>query len=125
MKPDLTASQVKALLIVASLPGPPLAGPYSDLLEKVAQDTTAVQELTRVKEQAKALMKEAADEGDRDAARLLYHAAVAAAFVHHGAAISGRPMRKQQRLYERFAEQWAGHALGRLFREAAARVAGE
>ena len=123
MKTDLSHSQVKALLVVAAKSRRPSADPYADLLEVTAQPTTAVAELTSIKERAKVLIGEAADSRHRDAATLLYHAAVAAAFVHHGAEISGRPMHKQQVVYERFAEQLAGQPLGLIFREAAARVA--
>ena len=141
---NLSGSQVKALLIVASesgvhAPAPSIATAAdaerllaemsppgvssSNVLETAANETTSVQELTRIKELAKGLMKDAADSRHLEAARLLYHVAVAAAFVHHDAAISGRPMRKQQLLYERFAETWAGQPIGQLFREAATRVA--
>jgi hypothetical protein len=123
MKTDLSHSQVKALLVVAAKSRRASADPYADLLEVAAQPTTPVQELTSIKERAKVLIGEAADTRHRDAATLLYHAAVAAAFVHHGAEISGRPMHKQQTVYERFAEKFAGQPLGRLFREAASRVA--
>lgn len=123
MKTDLSHSQVKALLVVAAKSRRASADPYADLLEVVARPTTPVQELTSIKERAKVLIGEAADTRHRDAATLLYHAAVAAAFVHHGAEISGRPMHKQQTVYERFAEKFAGQGLGRLFREAASRVA--
>jgi hypothetical protein len=93
-----------------------------ELLATAAQDTTTVEELVRIKELAKAWASEAVDGPHRDAARLLYHLAVAAAFVHHAAAISGRPLRKQQRLYETFADAWTGHSIGRVFREAATRL---
>jgi hypothetical protein len=124
MKSDLSESQVKALLIVASKSRRPSVSPYADLLDKAVRATTSVQELAGIKEQAKKFLKETADSRHRDAATLLYHVTVAAAFVRHGAEISGRPMRKQQQLYEKFAETWAGHAIGQLFREAALRVAG-
>ena len=124
MKSDLSESQVKALLIVAAKSRRPSTAPYSDLLDQAAKDTTTVQELAGIKEQAKGFLKEAADTRHRDAAALLYHVTVAAAFVRHGAAISGRPMGKQQALYERFAETWGDHPIGQLFREAARRVAG-
>jgi hypothetical protein len=124
MKPDLTKSQVKALLLVASRARRPAARPYSDLVDKAANETTTVQELAGIKEQAKAFLKEAADRRHRDAATLVYHLAVAAAFVRHDAAISGRPIQKQQKLYEQFAATWADHPIGQLFREAARRAAG-
>ena len=124
MKSDFSESQVKALLIVASKSRRPSTAPYSALLDKAADETTTVQELAGIKEQAKGFLREAADSRHREAATLLYHVAVAAAFVRHQAAISGRPMRKQQKLYETFAATWAGHPIGQLFREAARRVAG-
>jgi hypothetical protein len=124
MKSDLSESQVKALLIVASKSRSPSTAPYVDLLDQAAKATTTVQELTGIKEQAKGFLKDAPDTCHRDAARLLYHVSVAAAFVRHGAAISGRPLRKQQDLYAKFAATWAGHPIGELFREAARRVAG-
>lgn len=130
MKPDdskiaarfesLTGSQVKALFLVAS--GSDLASETEQLLATATKDTTPVEELIRLKERAKVLIKEAADNRHREEARLLYHAAVASAFVRHGATISGRPMLKQQTLYERLAETWDGHPIGQLFREAAARA---
>lgn len=125
MKSDLTASQVKALLIVASKSRrQSAAAPYSDLLEQATSETTSVDELVRIKDLAKGFLKETADSRHREAAQLLYHVTVAAAFVHHATEISGRPMRKQRLLYERYAETWAGHRIGHLFREAALRVAG-
>ena len=138
---SLTGSQVKALLMVAA--DPHLDGATSapnaadverlladmsgsrsprELLATAANETTSVEELVRIKELAKAWAGDAVDGPHRDAARLLYHVAVAAAFVHHGAAISGRPLRKQQLLYETFADAWTGHSIGRVFREAATRV---
>jgi hypothetical protein len=141
----LTGSQLKALLLVASEPSPRSSVPSSEraaeierlladmsrahgvrsdgLLEQAASRTTSVQALIRIKELAKALAKEAEDGNHREAAQLLYHVAVAAAFVYHAATISGRPMQKQQERYERFAASWAGQSLGLLFREAASRVA--
>jgi hypothetical protein len=140
---SLTASQVKALLVVASgsraaAQSSPRnaeeedrlladmsrahAGANDRLLDKASNEATPVDELIRIKNLAKALIKESGDSRQRDAARLLYHAAVAAAFVHHAAAISGRPIHKQRLLYERFAAAWAGHAIGRVFGEAAARA---
>lgn len=133
---SLDGSRVKALLLVAlessaqfgetpdekAAEAGRLLGSSADLLETAAAEATPVQELIRIKDQAKVLMRDAPDDPRRDAARLLYHVTVAAAFVRHGAAISGRPMRKQLRLYEQFAEVWAGHTFGRLFGEAAARV---
>jgi hypothetical protein len=124
MKSGLSESQVKALLIVASKSRPPSRAPYADLLDQAAKATTTVQELAGIKEQAKGFLKDPPDNRHREAARLLYHVSVAAALVRHGAAISGRPIRKQLDLYAKFATTWAGHPIGELFREAACRLAG-
>jgi hypothetical protein len=124
MKPDLSESQVKALLRVASKAPRHAPPPHAELLARVTAATTPVAELREIKERAKALLHEAQDRPQRDAAQVLYHAAVAAAFVHHAAEISGRPMHKQHALYERLATAWAGHGVGRLFHDAAARLAG-
>jgi hypothetical protein len=120
----LTGSQVKTLLLVASdLPSDPATMPYHDLIAAAADASTQVQELTRIKDTAKGLLKSAEDAAHREAAQLLYHLAVVAAFVRHGAEISGRPMPKQQIVYERFAASWAGQPIGELFRDAIARIA--
>ena len=119
MKPDLTESQVKALLIAAAEPlEAPSPRPYAELIDRAASDAITVQELVDLKEQAKDLLKRADDARRRDAAQLLYHVTVVAAFVRHGAEISGRPMHKQQQVYERLADAWTGHTIGRLFRDA-------
>ncbi len=147
MKTDykhLSESQVKALLIVASESGsqsplPSIANlstverlliemsrtpdSHANVLETATKQTTSVQELTRIKGLAKTLMKAADDSQHLEAARLLYHVSVAAAFVHHDVTISGRPMHKQQFQYERLAETWSGHPIGQLFRQAATRIA--
>lgn len=140
---SLTGSQVKALLVVASESRLPSAetvkrnvmeeerllddmtrarGDSSGgLLDRASNEATAVEELVRIKDLAKVLITESDDGRQREAARLLYQVAVAAALVHHAASISGRPIQKQLLLYERLAAEWAGHPFGRLFGEAAAR----
>jgi hypothetical protein len=124
MKSGLTESQVKALLMVASKSRRQSPAPYAGLLDRAANETTTVEELAGFKEQAKGFLATASDGRHREAATLLYHLAVAAAFVRHGASISGRTMHKQQKLYEKFAATWGGDPIGQLFREAARRVAG-
>ena len=123
MRSDLSDSLVKSLFVVASKSRPAQAAPYAALLDRATAPAASVEELTGIKEQAKVLLKAALDRRHREGATLLYHAAVAAAFVNHGAKISGRPLHKQQSLYEQFAQTWEGQPLGRLFREAARRVA--
>jgi len=121
----LTGSQVKTLLLVASdLPADPDSMPHHELIATAMNEETPVPELTRLKDTAKGLMRTAEDGQHREAAQLLYHLAVVAAFVRHGAEISGRPMHKQQIVYERFAASWAGQPIGELFRQAVSRIAG-
>jgi hypothetical protein len=123
MKPHLSESQVKALLIVASKSRRPSMGPYSALLDKAIDRQTTVDELAGIKEQAKGFLKDSGDGSRREVATLLYHVTVAAAYVYHDATISGRPMHKQRRLYEKYAATWAGHPIGELFHDALQRVA--
>jgi hypothetical protein len=126
---SLSPSQLKALLVVASgaafTAGVLRDHPHADLLEQAAEVAATVDALTAIKERAKILIKDAADSHDREAATLLYHVAVAAAFVRHDTVISSRPMRRQLALYERFAAEWAGDPIGALFREALTRLAAE
>ena len=140
----LTGSQVKALWLVASdahlldsdwakttaartnrrlarmtrIVGEPMRDALGTLLDAA----TPVRELCRIKELAKSLIRQAPNRQCRNDATLLYHLAVAAAFVHHDTAISARPSRKQLPLYDMFADTWDGHPIGLLFREAAARA---
>ena len=125
MKTDLTRAQVRALLVVATKSSRRSAQPFADLLDAAAKPTTAVAELVRIKDLAKRQLEGAPDHRQREAATLLYHLAVASAFVHHDAMISGRPMRKQRALYQQFAAAWEGRPIGQIFQDAAARVAAE
>ena len=140
----LTGSQVKALWLVASDPrllqsdwakhtatranrrlarmARTCGEPLRDALGTALNAATSVDELCRIKELAKTLIRQAPDRRCRQDATLLYHLAVAAAVVHHGAAISARPPRKQLPLYDLFAATWEGHPIGALFQEAAARA---
>jgi hypothetical protein len=113
----LTPSQIKVLFALAS--DAQLASEVERLLDTVMAATTSLDELTKLKEQAKVLIEQAATRRDREEARLLYHAAVAAALVRHGTAISGRPIVRQHAIYARFAEARRRDALGQLFRDAA------
>jgi hypothetical protein len=125
MKPTFTESQVKALLVAAVGDDPQPVRPYNDLLEQALETGTSIDALRRIKDQAKEFLKTADDARHRDGAQLLYHVAVASAFVNHAAEISGRPMQKQRDVYERFAERWIGQPLGELFREVIRRIDGQ
>jgi hypothetical protein len=92
------------------------------LLERAAAPTTTVVELRRIKELAKKLLDEAKAPHHREASRLLYHVAVAAAFGRLGKDISTRPLGERRLLYERIAIVFSGHPLGQLFRRAVERA---
>jgi hypothetical protein len=122
MNTDLTRAQLRALLLVAaSSPAAP-PQPYGELLDAAARTTTPVDELVRIKDLAKGHLERAADRPAREQAAVVYHAAVAAAYVHHGALISGRPMRKQRDIYQQYADAYVSQPLGAIFREAVARL---
>jgi hypothetical protein len=121
MKPDLTASQLKSLLSVAL--GDDVVDLHADALERAADAATPLEELVVLKNRAKALIGSAADHEERASAQLLYHAAVAGAFVHYGTAISSRSIAKQRSLYVDLAGTVNSPAVRRLFTTAASRLA--
>jgi hypothetical protein len=96
--------------------------PSGDLFERVMAPGTSVPELVRIKEAAKALLAKCDGRDDREAASLLYHAAVAAAVVRYRIQISSCPPGDRRDLYARLASRFAGFQLGDLFRLAADRT---
>lgn len=94
-----------------------------DWLSVVSDDRTPPATLRRVREFAKASINKASDEGERVAATLLYHAAVAAAWARHGENISTRSLENRVPLYEDLADIMIADPLGTIFRQAADRLA--
>ena len=92
------------------------------LFEDAAAPTTSVPDLVRLKEAAKALLGKAERPEDREAASLLYHLAVAAAFGRHGLEMSSRPVGDNRERYTRLATHFAGFAIGDIFRRALDRM---
>jgi hypothetical protein len=92
------------------------------LLEVVAAPGTSLKELRRIKDLAKELLESASGADDRDAVRLLYHAAVAAALGGRGVDISTRPLETRRAIYRRLAEAFIEHPLGAIFTRAADRA---
>jgi hypothetical protein len=125
MKPDLSAVQMRTLLGIALEPEAIVDAPYADALDRAVAPAATVAELVEIKDAAKRLIEAAPDRDHREAARVVYYAAVAAAFVRHGALISSRAMSKQRPLFERLAIALRSDQLRALFREAAARLASE
>jgi hypothetical protein len=89
------------------------------LLATAAAPETPVETLRGIKEYAKQLLGRAQTESHRNAATLLYHVAVAAAFARHGVNISTRSTSARWPLYEDLATALAGDPLGEVFRRAA------
>jgi len=125
MKSNLSAVQLKALVGIALEPAAIGDAPYAEALERAAAPETGVADLVDIKDAAKRLIDAAADGDQREAARVVYYAAVAAAFVRHGALISSRAAWKQRPAFERLAAILRSDDLRALFREAAARIAKE
>lgn len=91
------------------------AGSGHLMVETVCAPRTPIEALHGVKELAKKLLAEATTEAQRNAATVLYHGAVAAAFGRHGVNISTRPVEARLGLYEDLATALAAHALGEVF----------
>lgn len=124
MNPDITASQLKALLTIA-LDRQDAGGPHADALARAVASDTTVAELIELKDTAKRLIADAPDKAHREAAQLVYHAAVAAALVRHGAAISSRAAHKQRPVFEQLAGTIDDEALRDLFLAAASQLSDE
>ncbi len=102
--------------------GQRLGIPGAGLLEYATAPTASVHDLVPIKEAAKVLAERAEGDEDREAAVLLYHVAIAAAFCRYDLDISSRPIQERRELYDRVATRFAGFALGEIFREAVARI---
>jgi hypothetical protein len=98
------------------------AGAGDVLVETVCGPRAPLEALGGVKELAKKLLGEATTEAQRNAATVLYHGAVAAAFGRHGVNISTRPVEARLGLYEDLATALGPHPLGEVFREAVDRA---
>jgi hypothetical protein len=123
VKSNLSAAQMRALLAIALEPAAIGEAPYAEALDRAAAAGTTVAELVEIKDTAKRLIEAAPDGDRREAARVVYYAAVAAALVRHGALISSRPMAKQRPLFARLAATLRSDRLRALFRDAATRAA--
>ncbi|MCI0490703.1 MAG: hypothetical protein L0229_29265 [Blastocatellia bacterium] len=92
------------------------------LLTTICAEEAPVEALRGIKELAKKLSADARTEAHRNAAILVYHAAIAAAFGRHGINLSSRPIDARCSLYEDLATAFAEDPLGDVFREAADRA---
>ncbi len=89
------------------------------LLELAAGPGTPLEDLRFIKELAKRLLKSANSSREAEAARLLFHLAVAAAIGRLRIDMSSRPIADRVLLYERLAIVFSGHRVGDVFRVAA------
>lgn len=92
------------------------------LLDTVSQPNPPLEVLRQLKDLAKHLVDEAQNEPHQNAGRVLYHAAIAAAYARHGANISTRPIRSRVPLYEDLAAVLTGEPLGAVFLHAVERA---
>jgi hypothetical protein len=93
------------------------------LLDSVSEPDAPLEVLRQIKRVAKRLVEEAPSEPHRNAGRVLYHSAVAAAYARHGENISTRPIPARIPLYEDLASVLAGEPLGVVFQRAIERAA--
>lgn len=92
------------------------------LLTTISTATTPLAVLRNIKDLAKKLLDDARTEAHRHAATFLYHAAIAAAFCHHGVNLSTRPIGARGTLYADLAAGLSGDPLGQMFQQAAERA---
>lgn len=85
------------------------------LLETVCDRDVPLEVLQGIKQLAKDIVAAAATEGQRHAATILYHAAIAAGFAWYGVNLSSRPIVDRLALYEDLAAVLAGEPLGAVF----------
>jgi hypothetical protein len=88
------------------------------LLNSVAAQDTSVEVLRGIKEFAKQLVSTTKSAPHRNAATLLYHAAEAAAYAHHGVNISTRSLETRWPLYQDLATALGDDPIGVVFRQA-------
>jgi hypothetical protein len=91
-------------------------------LNMVCSPDTEPGALTDLKNRAKDLLGRVTGEEERAAATILYHAAIAAAFAHHGDEISSFPIDTRWVLYQDLADALAGDPLAGVFRTCTDRI---
>jgi len=89
------------------------------LLATICEAGTSLDVLRGIKEFAKQLLADASTETQRNAATVLYHAAIASGVAHHRVYLSSSPLKARVPLYEDLAAALAGEPLGAVFRAAA------
>jgi hypothetical protein len=93
-----------------------------DPLAEVSNPQTTTARLAGIKNWTKTVLGRSLDEGRRTAVTILYHAAIAAAFAHHGEEISTLPIDSRWVLYQDLADALAGDPLAAVFRACADRI---
>ena len=135
---SLTTPQLKRLLLLASASSALLDEPDNPtevrrllaelsthsgqsgelLLDRVMAPTTPLSALYQIKDLAKQLANESSESAHGEAAKLLYHVVVAAAYGRRGVDISSRPLPERMRIYRRLAVVFHDSAIGDVFRRA-------
>ena len=137
---DLTDTQLRGLLLLASAssdllmePDSPaqvgellseLKLPHGETGESILRRATApdapIDDLSAIKDLAKQLIEQAGDSLPGEAAKILYHLVVAAAY-HRGFDISTRPIAERASTCRRLAAAFQGSPMGDVFLRAAKR----
>lgn len=118
-----TAPAIAARLLDELLPE---GGPTgANLLEIVSYETTRLDKLLEVKNLAKLLVDKADTDRHRNAAILLYHAAIAAAYGRERVNLSSRPIESRLSLYDDLALALRRSPLGKVFRQSVEHAAAE
>jgi hypothetical protein len=112
--PRLADPTELAILLDEIAPAAVLIG--DRLVSAVLDPATPLEGLETVRREARELIKRAQSVTQRAAAELLYHAAVAAAYVRHGANIASRPIDIRRTLYERLAGLLSSGPVADIFR---------
>lgn len=89
--------------------------PVERLFDMACADGTPLMRLRSLKDLAKELTVAAQDPSHREAATLLYHLVVAAAYLRFSVNISSRPLAERESIYQYYAALHSGSGIGDIF----------
>lgn len=89
--------------------------PAERLFDVACADGTPLTRLRSLKDLAKELTVAAQEPSHREAATLLYHVVVAAAYLRFGVNISSRPLAERESIYQYYAALHSGNDIGQIF----------
>jgi hypothetical protein len=95
------------------------------LLDLVCAPAAPIETLKAVRELARTLLAQANTSAHRNAATILYHAAIAAAYAGHAVNLSRTPARERSTSYAALAAALGDHSLAGVFHASVRRAAAE